>query len=114
MTVASNNNNDLQVVLRSLMDIKGEVGEIKGRLSEVAHETHTTATKVDAIGLAIVQIPFITTELADHKRRIALLEVVDTERRGAIKFGNWLMRMIPVGVLSALLGAVSAFFARGH
>ncbi|MDT8758239.1 hypothetical protein MZO42_05975 [Sphingomonas psychrotolerans] len=110
MTQAS----DLQAILAAVMDLTGSVGELKGKLGEVAHETRQASSKIDAISLQIAPIPRLTADVADHERRIVALEAGERERGGAMKLGGWLIRALPVGAISAAIGAAATFLSGKH
>lgn len=114
MTPSEHNANSLQTVLQAVMDIKGEVGEIKGRVTEMVHTTNNSAAKIDALGTAASSLSRLTQDVAGHEARITVLEVSERERTGAMKFTTWLLRVLPVGILSAVIGFLGSFFAKGH
>lgn len=93
-----------------------KLGELTGRVGEVAHTVNNMSQKMDALMREIVETKGLASEVAELKlkntaleHRISILEASENKRSGAMGFGNWLLGSRVIGLLIAAALSVLAY-----
>ncbi|UIJ43804.1 hypothetical protein LZK98_11945 [Sphingomonas cannabina] len=97
-----------------LQNISIAVGEVRGQLREVVHGVNNMAQKVDNMSDKVSALVSVPGKMAELEARVTVLEAAENQRVGAMGFGGWLLKVLPIGAISAAIGAISAFLTGRH
>lgn len=96
-------------ILGMIGDMKGELGEVRGQLRELIHTTNNLAQKFDAAGQVLAKHHDVPSDIADLKARVAVLEAIENQRKGATSLGMLILKSPAIGWLVGAAAAVYAY-----
>ena len=74
-------------IMRMIADMKGEFGELRGQMRELMHNMNNLTNKIDSLSSRADQNHALPEEISKLKERVALLEIAQQKRDGAMSFG---------------------------
>lgn len=89
-------------------ELKGEIGELRGQLREVIHNTNNIRQVLENQAHAAYILPELSREVAALDVRVTALEASENQRKGALTLGHMLFRS---PVLGWLAGAAAILYA---
>ena len=92
---------------------------MKGQLRELIHQFNNLAQKFEDVAKTVdasTHLPALIAEnkskIAAHDLRITALETAESERRGAVKFGAVLVKVVPWSIPFAAFGGAAVLMAK--
>lgn len=101
-------------ILKAIMDQGSAIGRLEGRVGEAIHSVNNVNQKVDAIVEKVAANANLPAKVADIDVRVKALEASENKRSGAVGLGGVLLRLAPVGAISAAIGAAMTFLTGKH
>lgn len=78
--------------LRMIGELKGELGEVRGQLRELIHNSNNLRQIMEAQAPAMHRVPDIIADVASLQARMTFLEARENQRTGAMTFGGFLLK----------------------
>lgn len=72
------------------------LGKLEGQVRELVHSVNNTAQIVTGLTDKVNSTIGLPEKVADHERRITILEAQENKRVGAIGLGAWIVKAAPV------------------
>lgn len=83
--------------LRMIGELKGELGEVRGQLRELIHNSNNLRQIMEAQAPAMHRVPDIIAEVASLQTRMSFLEAKENQRTGAMSLGGFLLKSPLIG-----------------
>lgn len=88
-------------------DMKVALAEQGVVLRETKHLLANLVQKVEALTEKLIGMAPLPGDVADLKARVSSLETWRSKQEGALSFGQWLVRTVPLAAFGAGLGIVA-------
>lgn len=95
------------------------MGEMKGQMRELIHNFNNLAQRVEDLIRTVDRTAHLPAAVEENKASIAAmnirltaLETAESERRGAVKLGAAIIKVLPWSIPFAAFGGVAALVAK--